>query len=79
MHLARIARLQSEGTLRYGGIMLEHPVTAETPPPLPFKGSVFILLLESEESVRKLLREDPYAHNNVWDWNAAIISPVSSS
>lgn len=57
--------------------MLEHPVTSETPPPLPFKGSVFVLMLESRDRVMQLLMDDPYAHNNVWDWTAAVISPVS--
>lgn len=59
--------------------MLEHPVTDQTPPPLPFTGSVFILLLPSKDSVLELLKDDAYTHNNVWNWDAATISAVSPS
>lgn len=50
-----------------------HPKEGETP---SFKGSAMMLLAENEEEARKLLENDVYTKNGVWDIENVQIIPV---
>lgn len=41
-----------------------HPKEGETP---PFKGSMLVVVAESEQEVRETLAKDIYATSGVWD------------
>jgi len=53
-----------------------HPKEGETP---SFKGSAMMLLAENEEEARKLLENDVYTRNGVWDIENVQIIPVRLS
>lgn len=50
-----------------------HPKEGETP---SFKGSAMMVLAENEEEARKLLENDVYTRNGVWDIENVQIIPV---
>ena len=52
----------------------DHPKEGETP---SFKGGVLTVHAETEEEVRKILKDDVYTSNDVWDWDRLEILPVS--
>ncbi|EYE97888.1 uncharacterized protein EURHEDRAFT_449119, partial [Aspergillus ruber CBS 135680] len=75
-HLEGATKLVSEGSLVLGvGAMFNdsHPKEGETP---SFKGSAMMLLAENEEEARKLLENDVYTRNGVWDIENVQIIPV---
>lgn len=51
----------------------EHPKEGETP---SFKGSALMVVAEDEQQVRRLLEEDVYSKNGVWDLENTQIIPV---
>jgi uncharacterized protein len=66
-----------QGTLLKIGAMLEsHPAAGETP---VFKGSVLLVVGETSEDIKELLRKDVYTTNGVWDLDNVQIIPVSVS
>ena len=50
-----------------------HPKEGETP---SFKGSALMVLAENEEEVKKILENDVYSRNGVWDFENTQIIPV---
>jgi uncharacterized protein len=56
-----------------GAMFNSHPKEGETP---SFKGSAMMLLAENEEEARKLLENDVYTRNGVWDIENVQIIPV---
>ncbi|ODM22365.1 hypothetical protein SI65_03211 [Aspergillus cristatus] len=76
-HLEGATKLVSEGSLVLGGAMFNsHPKEGETP---SFKGSAMMLLAENEEEARKLLENDVYTRNGVWDIENVQIIPFKSA
>jgi uncharacterized protein YciI len=56
--------------------MLESHSTEGTP---SFKGSAMLLMAESEEQARELLKKDIYVRSGVWDLEKAQIIPFKSA
>lgn len=50
-----------------------HPKEGETP---SFKGSALMVLAENEEEARKIVENDVYSRNGVWDLENTQIIPV---
>ncbi|OJJ87091.1 uncharacterized protein ASPGLDRAFT_32819 [Aspergillus glaucus CBS 516.65] len=77
-HLENAKKSVSEGSLVLGGAMFNdsHPKEGETP---SFKGSAMMLLAENEEEARKLLENDVYTKNGVWDIENVQIIPFQSA
>ncbi|BFZ61554.1 hypothetical protein YB2330_002625 [Saitoella coloradoensis] len=64
-HLERSKQMHAEGTKNFGGAFFDkHPVGDEKP---SFKGSITVYEADTEEEVRKMVEQDPYAVNGVWD------------
>jgi uncharacterized protein YciI len=65
--------LLEEMAEEFAGAMLESHSTEGTP---SFKGSAMLLMAESEEQARELLKNDIYVRSGVWDLEKAQIIPV---
>lgn len=76
-HLAGLKPLVQSGKALFGGALLEeHPPEGA---PWKFKGSAVLLTAETEAEVRKVLENDTYAKNGVWDLENLQIFPVSDT
>ncbi|RHZ73489.1 hypothetical protein CDV55_108748 [Aspergillus turcosus] len=75
-HLEGIKPLVADGVMTMGGAMLESHSTEGTP---SFKGSVVVLLAESEEQAREILSKDVYVRSGVWDMEKAQIIPFKNA
>ena len=63
----------------FGGATLErHPEEGEEGPP-PMNGSVALFVAESEEEVRRMIAQDPYTRNGVWDAEKVTIWPFRTA
>ncbi|KAL2833367.1 hypothetical protein BDW59DRAFT_156864 [Aspergillus cavernicola] len=73
-HLEGVKPLVEAGKVVVGGAMFNaHPADGETP---SFKGSMLICLVENEEQVWEIIRNDIYTKNGVWDLDAVRVIPV---
>jgi uncharacterized protein len=73
-HLEHNKPLIAAGKLVFGGPSLAaHPKTADED--LAITGSVMMIRAGSEEEVRQMVRDDPYAKVGFWDAEAAVITP----
>lgn len=57
-------------------MLAAHPADGETP---SFKGSMMLVVAESEAEVRAALEKDVYVSSGVWDMENAQIIPVCQS
>ncbi|KAJ5787268.1 hypothetical protein N7457_002258 [Penicillium paradoxum] len=77
LHLEGAKVLGASGSLALGGAMLNsHPAEGETP---SFKGSVMLVVGDSEAEVRDILNKDIYTTSGVWDMENAQIIPFKSA
>ena len=74
-HLEHNKPLIEAGILVWGGPSLAtHPQTAEDN--LLITGSVMCIRAESEEAVRTIIRNDPYAKVGFWNAEGAVVTPM---
>ncbi|EAS31605.3 uncharacterized protein CIMG_07084 [Coccidioides immitis RS] len=73
-HLVHNKPLIEAGKILFGGPLLAHQ--PESPDAdLAVTGSVMLIRAGTEEEVRQLVREDPYAKVGFWDVENAVVSP----
>ena len=58
----------------FTGAILEETIKEGEDP--KFKGSIMLAFAESEAEVLKVLQEDIYFKEDVWDWHKVQIQPV---
>ncbi|KAJ5570501.1 uncharacterized protein N7459_009931 [Penicillium hispanicum] len=76
-HLEGVKPLVAAGSVVAGGAMLEsHPAEGETP---SFKGSMMLVVAETEAAALKILENDIYSRTGVWDLENAQIIPFKSA
>lgn len=74
-HLEHNKPLIEAGVLVWGGPSLAtHPQTAEDD--LLITGSVMCIRAESEDAVRTIIRNDPYATVGFWNAEGAVVTPM---
>ena len=56
------------------GVYLSEP--AQDGKDLAFKGSIIVAIGDTKEDVLKVLKQDVYSKNDVWDWDKVISSPL---
>ncbi|KAK9479920.1 hypothetical protein V1514DRAFT_326870 [Lipomyces japonicus] len=66
-HLANVKKLFAEKVITSGGAFLDDPIVQGVRP--TFKGSIVSFSAESKEAVEAILKQDPYAENDVWDFS----------
>ncbi|KAI9930839.1 hypothetical protein ASPWEDRAFT_47814 [Aspergillus wentii DTO 134E9] len=76
-HLENVKPLVEQGSVVIGGATFDHhPTGGETP---AFNGSMLIVVVENEEQVWEILKNDVYVKNGVWDLERAQIIPFKSA
>jgi len=76
-HLNGAKPFVDSGIITIGGAMLEsHPAAGETP---VFKGSVLLVVGETSEDIKELLRKDVYTTSGVWDLDNVQIIPFKTA
>jgi len=76
VHLESIKKNISSGYINWGGVMLDDHVPDSQGRP-QFKGSVLMFVADTKEEVLKMIEEDEYTKNEVWDKEKIEIYPVS--
>lgn len=77
-HLEGVKPLHSENKIIMGGAMFSHP-PKDGEEPLPMVGSALLAYAESKEEVMKILENDIYNKNGVWDLSKVQIWPFKSA
>ncbi|KAF2151292.1 YCII-related domain-containing protein [Myriangium duriaei CBS 260.36] len=72
-HLEHNKPLIEGGKLLFGGPALAHQ--PKTPDDLAVVGSIMLIRAESEQEVREMIRQDPYAKAGFWDAEGASVTP----
>ncbi|OXV11372.1 hypothetical protein Egran_00867 [Elaphomyces granulatus] len=76
-HLNGAKPFVDSGIIIFGGAMLEsHPAAGETP---VFKGSALLVVGETSEDIKELLRKDVYTTSGVWDLDNVQIIPFKTA
>ena len=73
LHLEKVKPRVAAGEVVFGGATLDEQPSADTTPAM--NGSVMLFKAETEEDVRKLIENDDYTKNDVWDAAKAQIMP----
>ncbi|KAK3996687.1 hypothetical protein QBC44DRAFT_317369 [Cladorrhinum sp. PSN332] len=75
-HFAGLAPAVNSGLYKLGGAVLNEPPTSSDPTTFNFAGSTVVILAESREAIKEVLRNDIYAKEGVWDVENAQMWPL---
>ncbi|KAF9070870.1 hypothetical protein BDP27DRAFT_1292119 [Rhodocollybia butyracea] len=75
-HLVRIRTVISSGMIRVGGVLLTPESASKPPEEQKMIGSTLIFEADSLEEVRKIIEEDVYYKEGVWDPEKLVILPM---
>ncbi|KAG1765822.1 hypothetical protein EDD22DRAFT_774739 [Suillus occidentalis] len=76
-HLENIKKLVSQGILRLGGGFMTPESVNAAAGDKKFLGSCIIYEGENIDDVRKLVEEDVYYKNDVWDKEKLVVLPIA--
>lgn len=73
-HIQHLKALCDQGTILFSGPTLkEHPKQGQAAAAIT--GTVFVIKAESEEQVREIAKDNPFAKVGIWDVAAATVVP----
>ncbi|KAK4162658.1 hypothetical protein QBC43DRAFT_321281 [Cladorrhinum sp. PSN259] len=75
-HFAGLGPAVASGLYKFGGAVLHDPPTSSDPSTFNFAGSTVVILAESREEIKELLKNDVYAKEGVWDVENAQMWPL---
>jgi len=75
-HIERVKGIYANGIIRVGGVLLSPESLSAPPESQKMVGSTFICEAESLDDVKKLVEEDIYYKEGVWDKEKIVILPM---
>ncbi|KAJ3810576.1 hypothetical protein EV368DRAFT_52298 [Lentinula lateritia] len=78
-HLARMKTILAAGTIRVGGVLLSPESLSAPPEGQKMIGSTFICEAESLDEVKKMVEEDIYYKEGVWDKEKIVVLPMMAA